>query len=85
MSFNQGETSFQGLIGQDYGTHVGTQDVDLFRLVVPDDGKVLVDIDTPYLEGYVDSFLRVFDADGNELVYSDDDLQVDEFGNPGVC
>ncbi|MBL99490.1 MAG: hypothetical protein CMM06_07320 [Rhodopirellula sp.] len=82
VSFNQGETSFQGLIGQDYGTHVGTQDVDLFRLVVPDDGKVLVDIDTPYLEGYVDSFLRVFDADGNELVYSDDDLQVDEFGNP---
>ena len=82
VSFNQGETSFQGLIGQDYGTHVGSQDVDLFRLVVPDDGQVMVDIDTPYTQGYVDSFLRVFDADGNELIYSDDDLQVDPFGNP---
>ena len=80
VSFNQGETSFTGLIGQDYGNHVGTQDVDLFRLVVPDDGKVLVDIDTPFIEGYVDSFLRAFDADGNELVYSDDQLEVDPFG-----
>ncbi len=80
VSFNQGDTSFTGLIGQDYGEHVGTQDVDLFRLVVPDDGKVMVDIDTPFLEGYADSFLRVFDADGNELVYSDNDLHVDQFG-----
>ncbi len=82
VSFNQGETSFSGLIGRDYGTYVGTQDVDLFRLVVPDDGQVLVDIDTPYIDGYVDSFLRVFDVHGNELTYSDDDLHVDLFGNP---
>ncbi|MEC9095671.1 MAG: S8 family serine peptidase [Planctomycetota bacterium] len=81
VSFNQGDTAFTGLIGQDYGNHVGTQDVDLFRLVVPDDGQVMVDIDTPYGEGFVDSFLRVFDADGNELVYNDDQLEIDQYGN----
>ncbi len=80
VSFNQGQTQFDGLIGADYGTYVGTQDVDLFRIVVPDDGAILVDIDTPYVDGYVDSFLRVFDADGVEITYSDDNLQTDIFG-----
>ena len=80
VSFNQGQTQFDGLIGADYGTYVGTQDVDLFRIVVPDDGAILVDIDTPYVEGYVDSFLRVFDGNGVEITYSDDDLQTDIFG-----
>ena len=80
VSFNQGQTQFDGLIGADYGTYVGTQDVDLFRIVVPDDGAILVDIDTPYVTGYVDSFLRVFDGNGVEITYSDDNLQTDIFG-----
>ncbi|MBT4692510.1 MAG: S8 family serine peptidase [Planctomycetaceae bacterium] len=80
VSFNQGQTQFDGLIGSDYGTYVGTQDVDLFRIVVPDDGAILVDIDTPDVDGYVDSYLRVFDGNGVEITYSDDNLQTDVFG-----
>ena len=79
---------FPGIIGTDYGEPVGTADVDLYRIIVPDDGTLFVDIDTPYAEGYVDSFLRLFDEEGNELVFadsgepfeSDDDLSFDAKG-----
>ena len=79
---------FPGVIGADYGEPVGTSDVDLYRIVVPDDGTLFVDIDTPYAEDYVDSFLRLFDEEGNELVFadsgepfeSDDDLSFDTKG-----
>ena len=79
---------FPGIIGTDYGEPVGTSDVDLYRIVVPDDGTLFVDIDTPYTENYVDSFLRLFDEEGNELVFtdsgepfeSDDDLSFDAKG-----
>ena len=63
---------FPGYIGADYGEPVGTSDVDLFRIIVPDDGVLFVDIDTPYAEGeYVDSFLRLFGEDGEELFFAD--------------
>ena len=61
---------FPGFIGGDYGEPVGVADVDLFRIAVPDNGILLIDIDTPYDEEYVDSFLRLFDARGNELVFA---------------
>jgi len=80
VSFNHNDTYFSGLIGEDYGNFVGSQDVDLFRLTVPDDGKVLVDIDTPYVDQYADSILRMFDINGNEIGFSDDHLGVDQFG-----
>lgn len=82
--------TFDGSIGADYGTPVGVADVDLFKIVVPDNGTLFVDIDTPYENNYVDSYLRFFDANGNPLVYSDtgelvesdDDLSYDRAGNP---
>ena len=58
-------------IGTDYGESVGTSDVDLYRIVAPDDGVLFVDIDTPFGEDYVDSFLRLFDEEGNELFFAD--------------
>ena len=75
---------FPGTIGADYGDPV-EDDVDLYRIVAPDDGTLLLDIDTPYAENYVDSFLRLFDEEGNELFIggtnnrfqSDDDLSFD--------
>lgn len=81
--------TFDGLIGADYGKPVGVADVDLFEIVVPDNGTLFVDIDTPYNTGeYVDSFLRLFDAEGNELFFSDgspfendDGLSFDGSGN----
>lgn len=82
---------FDGTIGFDYGLPVGVSDVDLFRIVVPGQGNVYIDVDTPF-SGYVDSFLRIFDANGQEVGWSDDDLDLglefasdglvfDEFGN----
>ncbi len=62
---------FPGLIGEDYGTEVGASDVDLFRVVVPDNGVLFVDIDTPYPDGeFVDSFVRLFDELGDELFFA---------------
>ncbi|AHJ27717.1 DVUA0089 family protein [Nodularia spumigena CS-584] len=70
---------FQGIVDSDPIANsderitIGPADVDIFKLVAPDNGILLIDIDTPY-DNYVDSFLRVFDEDGNELFFSDDDL-----------
>lgn len=79
---------FPGVIGSDYGEQVGVSDVDLLRIVAPDNGVLLIDIDTPYEDSFVDSYLRLFDANGNELVFSgteqtiasDDDLAFDRNG-----
>jgi subtilisin family serine protease len=72
---------FEGFIGADLGAPVGVSDVDLFKIVVPDNGRLYIDTDTPYTTDYVDSYLRVFDAEGNELETSDDDLAFDADGN----
>ncbi len=66
--------TFNGNIGTDYGNSVGVSDVDIFRVVIPDNGILFVDIDTPYLQNYVDSYLRIFNAQGQELVNNDDGL-----------
>lgn len=66
--------SFLGFIGADLGQPVGSADVDLFRVTVPDNGQLLVDIDTPDAEGFVDSIIRIFDANGNPIGFADDVL-----------
>lgn len=71
---------FDGIIGTDYGVPVGVADVDLFEIVVPDNGTLFIDIDTPILSGFVDSYLRIFDATGTPLVFSDDDFAIDDTG-----
>ena len=80
---------FEGFIGADYGEAVGVADVDLFKVVVPDNGILFVDIDTPFNTDFVDSYLRIFEADGSqaffedtgEIIVSDDDLSFDAAGN----
>jgi subtilisin family serine protease len=62
---------FEGNIGTDFGAPVGSSDVDLYKLIVPDDGTLLIDIDTPFSTGFVDSYLRVFDADGKQVFFED--------------
>ena len=71
-----------GSIGDDFGRPVGPADVDLYRIVVPDDGIVLVDIDTPYTSGYVDSYLQVFDQYGNPVAGNDQGLAYDRYDVP---
>jgi hypothetical protein len=72
-------TRFAGFIGADFGQPVGTADVDMFKVVAPDTGTLVVNIDTPFLNGFVDSYVRIFDEAGNEVAFSDDDLAPDEF------
>lgn len=71
-----------GLIGADRGLPVGPDDVDLFEIVAPDTGLLLIDADTPFESGFVDTFLRVFDANGNEIAASNNDLAFDSTGRP---
>ena len=71
---------FDGIIGTDFGVPVGVADVDLFEIVVPDNGTLFIDIDTPIPSGFVDSYLRIFDATGTPLRFSDDDFATDATG-----
>jgi hypothetical protein len=64
---------FPSSIGSDYGKAVSVSDVDLYQITVPDNGILLIDIDTPYEDEYVDSYLRLFDEQGEELVFADTD------------
>ncbi|MEM9220232.1 MAG: S8 family serine peptidase [Cyanobacteria bacterium P01_F01_bin.150] len=80
--------TFEDVIGTDYGSLVGANDVDLFKIVIPDNGLLKIDIDTPYETNFVNSFLRLFDENGNELFFpngipmeSDDSQAVDRDGN----
>ena len=66
--------SFLGFIGADLGQEVGSVDVDLFRVTVPDNGQLLVDIDTPDARDFVDSIIRIFDESGNAIGFADDVL-----------
>lgn len=57
----------------DTGTRVpiGAVDVDMFRITAPDDGLLTVDTyAAAALSGGVNSFVRLFDEDGNELTPS---------------
>lgn len=65
---------FEEDIGSDFGKPVGSADVDFFRIVAPDDGTMLVDLDTPYPDDFVDTYLRVFDEAGTQIGFSDDNL-----------
>ncbi|MGL5095139.1 MAG: S8 family peptidase, partial [Planctomycetia bacterium] len=73
-------TTLTSLLGSDFGLPNVLSDVDLFRVVVPDDGVLLADVDTPTSTGFADTYLRLFDANGVELVFNDDALAEDEYG-----
>jgi subtilisin family serine protease len=80
---------FNGVIGSDPNPsdpnnpndriQIGPSDVDMFQVVAPDTGKLLVWTDTTAYGGLVgnggqavDTYLRVFDAQGNQLATNDD-------------
>jgi subtilisin family serine protease len=78
---------FNGILGSDPITNsdqritTGAADVDMFKVVAPDNGILLIDIDTPYNDGFVDSYLRVFDENGNQVFSNDDSLSINNSGN----
>ncbi|HLO42259.1 MAG TPA: S8 family serine peptidase, partial [Phycisphaerales bacterium] len=68
---------FGGYIGADLGLEVGSQDVDFFEIYAPDDGTLVIDIDAVQVYGNdaVDSYVRVFDVNLNQIAFNDDDGQ----------
>ncbi|QDZ41657.1 S8 family serine peptidase (plasmid) [Euhalothece natronophila Z-M001] len=60
---------FNGVLGTDGEEEIPVtlSDVDLFRVTAPDDGELLANINTPYEDNPAETYLRVFDEDGNEL------------------
>ena len=66
---------FDGVIGLDQGVPVTSADVDLYRITIPDNGFLEVDIDTPYAD-FPDSYLRLFGESGEELFFTDNDQLV---------
>jgi len=81
---NEAPVLTNGLIGADYGKPVGVSDVDLFEIVMPDNGTLFVDIDTPFATGeFVDSYLRLFDAAGNAIAFSDDNSSDEDADDGG--
>lgn len=72
---------FNGFIGADFGKEVGVSDVDLFKIVVPDDGTLLVDVDTPFDQDFVDTYLRIFDESLAQVGLNDDGFATDILGN----
>ena len=83
-------TGLSGSIGADFAIEVNDADVDLFEFVAPQDGTLLLDIDTPFgfefnngtdnLE-FADTILQVFANDGTPLAFSDDAPEQDIVGN----
>lgn len=79
----------RGNIGEDGSQELDIADIDLFKIVVPDEGLLSIDIDTPYTANVVDSFLRVFSEDGTPALFedtggeiiSDNDFSFDATGN----
>ncbi len=65
-----GETLYR-TIGTDGGVAVSASDVDLFRFVAPSTGRVTFTAAAPG-EAATDPYLRLFDAEGNELASNDD-------------
>jgi hypothetical protein len=78
VSFGNYNTPFtiQEVLGTDNNNTftVKLSDVDLYRVIVPDNGQLLVDIDTPYNDKFANTFLRIFDKDGKELFKNDNGL-----------
>lgn len=60
-----------GYLGSDGNLFRGSTDVDLWRFEAPRDATVWISTWVDFEEGS-DTFLRVFDAAGNELAYDDD-------------
>ena len=66
-----GTASFSGSIGDNPSIAPGL-DVDIFELQLNADEFLTVDIDADVIGSSLDSYLRLFDASGNQLAANDD-------------
>ena len=73
-----GEFTFNGEVGDNPDIET-TDDVDLYTLELTENTRVTFDINAEDFGSSLDSYLRVFDADGNELAANDDSGSLDSF------
>ncbi|WP_187782162.1 Ig-like domain-containing protein [Gimesia chilikensis] len=73
-----GTNTYYGGIGNNTSIADPLLDVDMFQVYLEAGDSVIVDIDASQFETGLDSVVRIFDAAGNEVAYSDDDLAPDE-------
>lgn len=71
-----------GYIGQDDSRTIAQADVDLYKIQATDSGTLLIDIDTLVASGFVNSHLRVFDAQGRAIAANSNALATNERGQP---
>ncbi|MDX2147224.1 MAG: S8 family serine peptidase [Planctomycetota bacterium] len=69
----------EGEIGVDANFDIGPGDVDMYLLRAPDDGFILIDLDS-LGSSVADTFIRVYRDNGVVLGTSDDDLATTAFG-----
>ena len=78
----QEEVKFLGTLNEILGL-TPTFDVDLLRVELLQGTRITVDIDSVQYEPYnLDSYVRIFDADGVELATNNDSNARDEFADP---
>ncbi|MEM9218931.1 MAG: S8 family serine peptidase [Cyanobacteria bacterium P01_F01_bin.150] len=71
-----------GYIGQDNNQIIAQADVDMYQIQATDSGTLLIDIDTLVSSGFVNSHLRVFDAQGRAIASNSSALATNERGQP---
>ena len=77
-SASTGTNTYYGGIGNNTSIADPLLDVDMFEVQLNAGDSVIVDIDANQFDTGLDSVVRIFDAAGNEVAYSDDDLAPDE-------
>ncbi|QGQ25977.1 hypothetical protein F1728_26340 [Gimesia benthica] len=77
-SASTGTNTYYGGIGNNTSIADPLLDVDMFQVQLNAGDSVIVDIDASQFQTGLDSVVRIFDAAGNEVAYSDDDLAPDE-------
>ncbi|WP_299460945.1 pre-peptidase C-terminal domain-containing protein [uncultured Gimesia sp.] len=78
-SATPGTEVYQGILGNNSSLADPLLDVDMFMVQLDAGDTVIVDVDADQFNTGLDSYLRIFDAAGNELNTSNDDVAPDEF------
>ncbi|WP_417388446.1 Ig-like domain-containing protein [Gimesia sp.] len=70
---------YQGIIGNNLTLNDPFNDVDMYKVYLQEGDTVRVDVDASQYRTFLDSALRLFDADGNQLAISEIDAAPDEY------
>ncbi|HCO25727.1 MAG TPA: hypothetical protein DIT97_22890, partial [Gimesia maris] len=70
---------YQGIIGNNLTLNDPFNDVDMYQVYLQEGDTVRVDVDASQYRTFLDSVLRLFDADGNQLAISELDAAPDEY------